>query len=86
MNINLFFPNLFQVYKKALKKRVNLTDQSSPGEIINLQAVDAGMISMAIMFLNQSWSFPLQIIGSFVAVGIVLGTAALGIQNAAMTR
>lgn len=66
------------MYKKGLKKRVNLTDQASPGEIINLQAVDAGMISMALMFINQSWSFPLQIVGSFIAVGIVLGLAAIG--------
>lgn len=36
------------------------------------------MISMATMFMNYLWSFPIQLIGSIVAVGIVLGLAVLG--------
>jgi hypothetical protein len=36
------------------------------------------MISMACIFLNYLWSFPIQLVGSIIAVGVVLGVAVMG--------
>eukprot|EP01127_Copromyxa_protea_P010837 TRINITY_DN2685_c0_g1_i1.p1 TRINITY_DN2685_c0_g1~~TRINITY_DN2685_c0_g1_i1.p1 ORF type:complete len:1499 (+),score=394.02 TRINITY_DN2685_c0_g1_i1:18-4514(+) len=69
---------LTTLFTKAMKlSSVSLADMSL-GEIVNLQAVDAGSVANAFWYIHSIWSAPIQLIVCLSLLGRQLGVAALG--------
>lgn len=68
------------VYQKALRLSADAKNKYTTGQIVNLMSVDAQKISDFILFINVSWSSPLQI-----GIAVYLLWQQLGIATLAGT-
>lgn len=65
------------VYEKSFKLSNKARQQSTTGEIVNLQSIDSQKLADLMPFLHMIWSAPLQIGIATAWLVIILGPSAL---------
>lgn len=65
------------IYRKAFRQTFKGRQKSSTGEIVNLQAIDAGRFQMSVQFLHMIWSAPLQMVVALIELIIFVGWSGL---------